>query len=558
MQRRMNKRLRISLSHRTLRLILSISFYLLLVGVMYIGSGFISYGYRLGDRVEEEVLAPSGFRVGEKTFEKGEVLISRGETMSMREFHILYRLAGHRPFSEKAYILSGIIILIALLMGLIGIHLVSYEPEIWKDNSKLLLVGLIILLMVILAKWMVLFVHLPGQVRIDYLIPIAVASMLIAILLNSRVAVMTVVVISILVGTITGWRLEIVGVLLAGGIVGAFSMRRVRRRARLLMAGLPVGLVNLVAIVGIGYWQGNTGSLLKDGALGLASGIISAFIIAAVLPIFEYTFRITTDISLLEFSDLSHPLLKELMLKAAGTYHHSLIVGNLAEAACETIGANSLLARVGSYYHDIGKIEKASYFSENQKGGKGTHKRLAPSMSTLIIINHVKRGIELARKNKLRDAIIDFISQHHGTSMVHYFYLKALGQGAKEDSKIDEASFRYPGPKPQTKETAVVMLADAVEATSRTLEEPIPSRIDELVKKTINNKFIDGQLDECELTLRDINKISSSFMRILTGVFHSRVKYLSPKTQGEEKSESPDKDTSPKPQNKPDGDKEAG
>ena len=557
MRRKVNKRLRISLSHWTLKLTLCISLYLLLVAVMYIGSGLVSYGYRLGDTVREEVLAPCGFRVEERTFEKGEVLIAKGETMGMKEFYILYRLAGHRPLHEKAYALSGIVVLTALLMVLIGIYLVSYEPEIWRDNSKLLLVGLVILLMVILAKWMVLFVYLPGQFKIDYLIPIAIASMLITILLNSRIAVMIVVVLSILVGTITGWRLEIVGVLLAGGIVGAFSMKRARRRARLLMAGLPVGFVNLVAILGIGYWQGNTGGLFKDGVLGLSNGIISAFIVAAVLPIFEYIFRITTDISLLEFSDLSHPLLKEVMLKAAGTYHHSLIVGNLAEAACDAIGANSLLARVGSYYHDIGKIEKAAYFSENQKSGKGTHKRLTPSMSTLIIINHVKRGIELARKNRLRDAIIDFISQHHGTSMVHYFYLKALGK-TKEDAKIDEASFRYPGPKPQTKETAIVMLADAVEATSRTLEEPTPSHIDELVKKTINNKFIDGQLDECELTLRDLNKISSSFIRILTGVFHSRVKYPTPRAEGEEKSESPDKNASPKLQNKLEENKEAG
>jgi putative nucleotidyltransferase with HDIG domain len=245
-----------------------------------------------------------------------------------------------------------------------------------------------------------------------------------------------------------------------------------------------------------------------------------------VMPLLEDLFKITTDITLLELSDMNHPLLKQMVLKAPGTYHHSLMVGNLAEAAAETIGANSLLARVGAYYHDVGKIEKAEYFSENQTNAKSLHDKLTPSMSRLIITNHVKDGVEFAKKYRLKKDILDFIEQHHGTSLVHYFFQKAL-ERVEDETMLKEEGFRYQGPKPQTKEAAIVLLADSVEAASRTLGNPTPSRVEELAHRIVNNKFIDGQLDECELTLRDLNKIANVFVRVLIGVLHSRVEYPS-------------------------------
>jgi len=220
-------------------------------------------------------------------------------------------------------------------------------------------------------------------------------------------------------------------------------------------------------------------------------------------------------------------------------------VGNLAEEACNAIGANSLLARVGAYYHDIGKIEKAEYFVENQMGTSSKHEKLAPSMSALIITNHAKDGVELAKKYKLKKAIVDFISQHHGTSLIYYFYQRAL-EKVKTESELKEEEFRYPGPKPQTKETAIVLLADSVEASSRMLNEPTPARIKGLVQKIINNKFIDGQLDECDLTLKDLNKISDSFVRVLTGVFHTRLEYPESKTVKKEKKSAENKSKQPK------------
>jgi len=312
-----------------------------------------------------------------------------------------------------------------------------------------------------------------------------------------------------------------------GGLVGTYSVLGVRRRWQLIKAGVLVGLALLACIVGIGLLTKiDPNVYIGSGVLGLTCGIMVAFIVTGVLPIFESMFKITTNISLLELSDLNHPLLKQLVMEAPGTYHHSLIVGNLAESACEAVGANSLLARVASYYHDVGKLEKAEYFSENLPKGerKSKHDKLTPTMSNLIIINHVKKGVELARKYKLNKAIIDIIGEHHGTSQVFFFYQRAL-ERVEDEEEIKKLEFRYPGPKPQTKESAIVLLADSIEAASRILSEPTPSSIKGMVRKIVNNKFIDGQLEECELTLKNLNSIADNFVRILTGVFHTRVEY---------------------------------
>ena len=247
--------------------------------------------------------------------------------------------------------------------------------------------------------------------------------------------------------------------------------------------------------------------------------------IEPVEPIIEIVFNYTTDIKLLELADLNQPLLRNLLIAAPGTYHHSILVGILAEAAAEAIHANPLLARVSAYYHDIGKMKKPLYFVENQKTGENKHDRLLPSMSSLIIISHVKDGIELARRHRLGRPIQDIISQHHGTSCITYFYQKARDLQQDDEQTVTDQDFRYPGPKPQTKEAGIVMLADAVQATSKTLTDPSPSRIQSMVQRIINNIFVDGQLDECELTLNDLHLIGESFNRILNGIFHSRIEY---------------------------------
>jgi cyclic-di-AMP phosphodiesterase PgpH len=266
-----------------------------------------------------------------------------------------------------------------------------------------------------------------------------------------------------------------------------------------------------------------------------AGGIINAVFVTGTIPLIENLFYYTTDIRLLEQANFNSPVLRELMARAPGTYHHSVLVGNLVEAAAETINANPLLARVAAYYHDIGKISKPLYFIENMCDADNRHDRLAPSMSALVLISHVKEGGELAKEHRLGQPIIDIIRQSHGTGLITYFYQKAKKLAAQEGKEVDEREFRYPGPKPQTREAGLVLLADHVEAASRTLADPTPARIQGMVQKIINNIFIDGQLDECELTLKNLHEIAKSFNRILTGIYHQRIDYPEPAYKEKEK-----------------------
>lgn len=317
-------------------------------------------------------------------------------------------------------------------------------------------------------------------------------------------------------------NLELGIIFFVSGLVATALLLQVRRRSQIIRAGFLVGLLQALTFLFIDNFQiiNNFHPYLYLFLNGIACGIL----VVGLLPVFEYLFGRITNISLLELSDFNQPVLRKLMLHAPGTYHHSLIVGNLSEAACEEVGANALLARIGSYYHDIGKIDKAEYFSENQLLGDSKHAELSPSMSKLVITNHVKEGEATAQRNRINPKIIDFIRQHHGTSLVYYFYRRALEKEERND-KVPEEVFRYPGPKPNTKETAIVLLADSVEAATRALKEPTAERIKQEVQKIVNNRFIDGQLDECDLTLKDLEKISGVFIRSLSSIYHARVNY---------------------------------
>jgi hypothetical protein len=276
-------------------------------------------------------------------------------------------------------------------------------------------------------------------------------------------------------------------------------------------------------------------------------GIIAGILVTGFSPLVEKVFGYTTDMILMERANLDQPLMRQLLLHAPGTYHHSVIVGNMVEAAAEAIGTNPLLSRVSAYYHDIGKVQKPLYFIENQMGTENKHEKLAPSMSSLILIAHVKDGVELARQYKLETPLIDVIRQHHGTGLISYFYQKAVELKGGDTSQVSTEDFRYPGPKPQSREAGLVLLADATEAASRTLIDPTPSRIQGLVQKIINNAFSDGQLDECDLTLKDLNLIAASFTKTLNAIFHHRVEYPenTPKPASQKKKPNGDPDQQP-------------
>lgn len=359
-----------------------------------------------------------------------------------------------------------------------------------------------------------------------FYIPFCAIPILTTLLFNRlELSLLMTLAISIVTASITGNHLHLGVLFFVSGLISSILVLNARRRMTIIRAGFLAGILQAMLLFFIDiFWVVPKEVYYFSYATLFFNGLASSIIAIGVLPLFEYLFNTITNISLLELADFNHPLLQRMILEAPGTYHHSLIVGNLSEAACGAIGANALLARIGAYYHDIGKLEKPEYFSENQNIFASKHDTLTPSMSKLVITSHTKDGVELAKKYKLNQSIINFIRQHHGKSLVYFFYRRAL-ESLEEDQDIKEEGFRYPGPKPDSKETAVVMLADSVEAATRALKEPSPSKISEVVHKIINNKFIDGQLDECELTLKDLEKIAAVFIRLLGGIYHSRINY---------------------------------
>jgi hypothetical protein len=365
----------------------------------------------------------------------------------------------------------------------------------------------------------------------SFYIPFSLIPMLAAILFSNLELPLLLSIASAVVLALLAHNNVYLGIItLISGIVSSLLVIGARRRSQIIRAGFIVGFVQILSLL---FIQSFKLSALEGYTILFLNGCLSGVIVVGILPVFEYLFKVVTNISLLELSDINHPLLRNMIMKAPGTYHHSLVVGNLAEQACDAVvGANPLLARIGAYYHDIGKIEKAEYFSENQMLSLSKHDELSPTMSKLVIMNHVKEGVELAKRNKLNQKIIDFILQHHGTSLVYYFYRRALENLEEEQGQVKEEVFRYPGPKPNTKETAIVLLADSVEAACRSVKTPTPTSIEEVVHKIINNKFIDGQLDECDLTLRDLERIAGVFIRVLGGIYHPRVTYPEKESEG--------------------------
>jgi putative nucleotidyltransferase with HDIG domain len=411
--------------------------------------------------------------------------------------------------------------LTVLLIGvsMIGVFLFIARPQIYHDPQRVLLIA-IILLLVIFISYFINVLRLS-----EYLIPVAIAPMLLTFFFDAPTAFVGTVSLGIVLGSMRGYEFNTIFTTLIIGVLSLLAVRRVRSRSWIFKAIVLLAAGYLATIATTAFLRltplPQVLVNLRDGIL--INALLCPIFTYGLMVIFEYLFDLTTDATLLELSALNRPLLRELALQAPGTYHHSIVVGTLSEAAAEAIGANSLLARVGAYYHDIGKTEMAEYFVENQRGGKNPHEKLTPNMSLLVIINHVKRGLEIAEANDIPKEVRDFIPQHHGTNLISYFYKKALEKNG--DTEVQESDFRYPGPKPQSKETGIVMLADAVEAACRALREPSISRLRNMVNSIVEDRFKKGELDECPLTLRDLNLIKESFLRTLTGIFHGRTQY---------------------------------
>ncbi len=471
--------------------------------------------FRYNDKETRENQKKAREEAGQKIFliKKGQKIVEEGYPVTRDQLVILETLWQTTTKRVFPIIMGRALIILVLMMG-IGFYLHRYQTWVLKDNTLLSVLGLIVILMLLLTKGLT-FTDLSG-----YFIPLAFATILIAVILGGRLAIMTGVALAILVGLLTGNRLPFAIVALAGGVTGAYSVRWLKHRTDFLRAGASIALTNcllILAFILLGI-EPETKSLWW----GLGNGFTSCLLAFALLPAFEHGFKVTTDIRLLELSNLNQPILKRLAIQAPGTYHHSIIVGNLAERAAEAVGANPLLARVTSYYHDIGKIKNSDYFIENRIGPSVGYEKLVPRLSSQIIISHVKEGVEIAQEERLPPRIINVITQHHGTGLIAQFYRKAL---KVEKEGVEEEDYRYPGPRPRSKEAAIVMLADSVEAASRTLTKPSPEEIGDLVREIINEKFTDSQLDESPLTLSDLKKIVEIFTHTLSGITHGRIDY---------------------------------
>ena len=460
-----------------------------------------------GTVLKKERIIDTHERISKESLEKVKSLAQATKERVAQEGGIKRIL----PFAGK--------ILISLLsFSFTVMFLFVSRPDIFYDVRKMMMIFVIFLL--------ILFVtFLINQLSLSaYLIPIAIASMLLTIFFDTRTAFIGVVTLSLLIGALRGNEFGIMIISLFVGTISTFAVRGIQARSWILKGIIFISGAYIFSIGTIEFIRLSSFiNIWENWIYGIGNSVMSPILTYGLMIMFEYVFKMTTDSTLLELSDLNKPLLRQLAIRAPGSYHHSILVGNLAEAAAEAIGANALLARVGAYYHDIGKMEKPEYFVENQKGGKNPHEKLTPSMSCLILINHVKRGLEIAEKNNLPKEIRDFIPQHHGNNLISFFYKKALEKNGGND--INEADFRYPGPKPQTKVTGIAMLADGVEAASRTLKDPTVSRIRNMVNSIIQERLADSELDECPLTLKDLSIIRECFVNILTGIFHGRIEY---------------------------------
>ena len=361
------------------------------------------------------------------------------------------------------------------------------------------------------------------------IIPVVILAIIVAIAYRIELAIFLSAMVALTYSVCHGYGLGELVILTTASTTAALLCGSIRSRTKLVYVGLMVAAAVFPTVIGVQYLMGQplSNGLMVDAAWFSANAAFAGLLMTAVLPFLERGFGIETDISLLELSDANHPLLKELVQRAPGTYNHSINVASISEAAAESIGANGLLCRVGAYFHDIGKMRKPDYFIENQGGGENKHDDLNPAMSTLVIIAHVKEGVEMARQHNLPDSIVDLIEQHHGTTLVSYFFNRATRQSEVEQdaTEVKEIDYRYPGPKPQTPEAAVMMLADAVESASRALREPTPSRIENLVNDIAKKKLDDGQFDECEITLQQLHVIQETLIKSLNAMYHARVKY---------------------------------
>lgn len=457
----------------------------------------------------------------------GQGVIRAGDVVTDLQVEALEQLGLSTPRVQLRDI-AGLALTALLAASVMGLYLWRYEQELIRSPRSLILLLALLLLFLISARLII-----PGRTLIPYLFPAAALSMLLTVLSGSGLAIAASLMLAGLIGVMSGGSLELMIYFGLGGVIGTLTISRVERLNTFFWAGVYVALGNAVVVLAFRLPAGNTDTvgLLTLIAMAVGNGGLSAAITLAGLFLFGGAFDLATTVQLLDLARPNHPLLNELMYKAPGTYHHSLMVANMAEQAAARIGANALLTRVGALYHDIGKTMRPYMFTENQIGGSNVHDQFDPQTSAEIIISHVNDGLEMARKARLPSRVYAFIAEHHGTMSASFLYQKALDAAGGDTSKVDENSFRYHGPKPQTRETALLMLADGSEATVRSEQPESPEKVAEIVNKIVDSRIMLGQLDESPLTMNDIRVTREAFIATLQGVFHPRLKYPEPKLE---------------------------
>ena len=407
--------------------------------------------------------------------------------------------------------------MVIIVMYIQNRYLKKYYKDIYNNSSKLIMINIITIMTIVFARVF--------SIASPYLIPLACTPILLTLLLNYRISLVVSITNIILMAVAVSFNIEIIILAIVSVIVGATFLKKMQQRNDIVYSCIYIAILNGVMTLSISALvTSNLKEILLDTAFILVGSLLSGILSTGLLPFFESMFDIVTNVKLLELSNPNNPLLKKLLMEAPGTYHHSVIVANLAEVATEAVGGNALLARIGAYYHDIGKTKKPYFFKENQLGKENPHDDITPELSKLLIISHVKDGLELAREYKLPKVIQDFIPTHHGKTLVKYFYLTAKNNAENPDD-IKEEDYMYPGPKPKTKEQCILMLADSVEAAVRSISNPTKEKIENMVDNIVKDKLSSGQLDDSQLTISDVKKIKKCFLKTLNGIYHERIEY---------------------------------
>ena len=457
--------------------------------------------------------------VSKVMIKKNQIIVKEGEPITQKQINILTELGLIGEDISKDYIYTYIILFFYVLFLLIlqYIYMKNENNKILNNTKLVFLILLLNLLSLIIARVFTL-------VSV-FLIPIACTPILMTVFLGSKISIIINSFNLLFIGIIIGFDPQIILVAIVANIISSLTLKQVNQRNDILYSTAYLAVSSAIIVLSSGILlSNNIKRILIDVALATGGAFISGILAMGLLPFLESSFNLVTNMKLLELSNPNNLLLKRLLMEAPGTYHHSIMVANLAEVAAEEVGANPMLVRVGAYYHDIGKIKRPFFFGENQLGGVNPHDKISPALSTTIIISHVKDGVELAKEYDVPTIVTDMIAQHHGTTLVKYFYY-TLKNNSENPDLIKEDDFRYPGPKPQTKEAAIIMMADSVEAAVRSIQEPTLDKIEAMVNNIIKDKLNSNQLNECDLTFKDLEVIKACFLKVLKGIYHHRIEY---------------------------------